>query len=221
MSRNDAFDNDYKIKAPNVSIISETSPLPPTASQICISALGGGELLQNGSVTVTATGNISMQCGPSVIGINGHPANAGIAILNGLPGTISVTQGAVPGAPQLKMSDLPPSVKLTLGPETAGGALTLEPAAVTLKYGPPGVGSILEMGPTGVTIKSGPWSMHLGPEGFEVKVGPNKLSVQPQGIALNGLMLDLAATTNLNVKALQLEEKALKRQDKAAMTMIG
>lgn len=217
----EAFDDDYKIKAPNISFVSETDPLPPTASQICISALGGGDMLQNGTVTVTATGTISMQCGPSLIGINGHPSGAGIVIQSGLPGAITMVQGIAPGSPQLKMSDLPPSVKLTLGPEPAGGALTLEPAAVTLKYGPPGLGSSLEMGPTGVTIKSGPWSMHLGPAGFDVTVGPNKLSLDPKGISLNGLMLDLAATVSMSVKSLQLEEKALKRQDKAAMTMIG
>lgn len=221
MSSNEAFENDYKIKAPNIALVSETDPVPPAESQICISALGGGEALQNGSVTVTATGSISMQSGLSCIGISSKPANAGIAILSGAPGSVSITQGMAPGSPQLKMSDLPPAVKLTLGPEPAGGALNLEPTAVILKYGPPGVGSSLEMGPTGVTIKSGPWSMHLGPEGFEVKVGPNTVNVQPQGISVNGLTLDLAATTNLTMKALQMEEKAVKRQDKAAMTMIG
>ena len=113
MSENRTYDTDYTLRARDVFILSQSEPFPPAPSHLCIASLGSNELLKDGSVKVSATGQIILQCGPTFVGIDASLPTASVVVANGLPGTISLTQGAAPGAPEIKLTDLPPGISAT------------------------------------------------------------------------------------------------------------
>lgn len=216
------YEKEYTIRARNLSLVSQTSPIPPTATSITISSLGGGDLLQNGNVAVNATGNIMMQAGSAVIGMEAHTIGSSIAIANGTPGTITIDQGQVPGSPQIKMTGLPPALNMSVGVPLAGSAVSMEATGMKLSFGPPVGGASIELGPTGLVLKYALWTLELGATGIDLKVGPNSVSIQPKGISINGVSVDVAAMTMMKMEGLKITESAgVNYQAKAAITMIG
>ena len=200
--------------------MSRTPPEMPAASSIVLAAVGGGAALLNGSLELTASGQVLMQAGPAMMALNAEQGASEISILNGMPGSIVLTQGKEPGAPTVVLSE-EPAVTLSVGLPGLGAMVKLGEAGITLSYGPPGSGAVMEMNATGVEIKFGLWSIGLTATGIELAVGANRISLLPAAISIDGTAIELASLTDVKVEALLMQEgAAIERTIEAAMTIV-
>jgi hypothetical protein len=200
---------DHQVLAKNIILWSETSLPDQDPTRITISALGAGAPFNNGTVSVEANQAIDLTCGASSLHLNQDTAQSGIFMGTADGGPIAVRAGLTPGTPLLALAGSPsPKAELSVGTMAMGSGLTMTTDKLCLDSGPPGVGASLEMSPTGLTLKFAAWSIQMSATGIELAVGTNKISLQASGISINGVKLDLAALTQMNLEALQIEEKA-------------
>jgi len=205
----DVSSTDLRMQAINVTIHSRSSVIDGGSTFINLLAEGGGPLGDKGYVAIQGTREITVGTGPAHLSMHTDLTESNICLLNGRPGNITLVQADKPGQPFLTLDGaLLPKVELGLGLPVSPTKLTMDSDSAKLAVGPPGVGASLDLSLQGVTLKYAAWSLKMGPEGVEISVGPNSVSIKPTGVSLNGLTLDLAATTRLFMQGIQIDQQA-------------
>jgi hypothetical protein len=217
-----SYQGGYSLTAMDVNICSVTSTENPAPSGISISAIGGGSALRNGSLGLSASGQILLEAGSASLGLTPGEVGGVISILNGSPGSIVIAQSQMTGGPMIVLADSPPAVDVTVGVEGLGSAIKVQATGMKLAFGEPGAGASIEMGPAGLTLQYRLWKISFTEAGIEMSVGPNTINLQAAKIAMNGTEVEIAALTDLKLEALNIEESgslALKTQ--SVLTTVG
>src|SRR5262249_39582693 len=138
------------------------------ASDILVSALGGGNALANGTLNLNASGTVLVGCqGFAYLDMGTNGQTADIQLCSSLHGSITICH-VLPGTSSIRMETTPsPTLDMECGDPHAGGAtIELTPNSIKLAVGPANMQSSLEMGLQGITLKFGQWSLTMNGGGI-------------------------------------------------------
>jgi hypothetical protein len=209
----------YSLQAHGVSLQSRGDEADGRGD-VDIIAHGSGPDAKDGAVNVRAARQILLDSGSAKLALVQDTRSNGAVLQNANPGTIALVQGSVPGSPHLELAGGEnPGISLGLGLPKAGPSIDFKPDGLALRYGPT---SAVELDAAGVRLSHAAWSVKLEAGGIELSAGATKVTLGPQGLSINGLTVDLSATTRLAMKglAVQLDAQAV-LQAGGVITKVG
>lgn len=195
----------YALQAHGISLQSRGASADGGRGDINIMAHGSGPAAGDGVVNIRAAREVLLDSGSARLALVKGATNS-VALQNADPGSIAFVQGNTPASPRVELSGgAAPGVSLALGLPMAGPSIDLKPDGLALRYGP---ASAVELDAAGVRLSFGMWTVKLEAAGIELAAGATKLTLGPQGLTINGLTVDLSATTQLAMKGLKVDVAA-------------
>ena len=182
----------YDVSARDITLRSKSDLLiGGTKSRVNIHALGGGEVAENGMVSLQGTGQVVARSGPAMLGVRCKSMKGKVLANCGPLGSIELRRGLVtpPFTTRIKIAD---------GINIEGGSMPVEITSM--------MGKIL-LNMDGIELEA-PTIKLNATIGIEIGVAGNTLKFSPAGVDLDCLNAKIKSEVQTQIQALQVVQQS-------------